>query len=260
MNIKIDNNQVIFEGMTSISSIIKACDLNHNNARQILHVYLSKKSSVEKHAQIAFLRAKSNVYGFDISILPESEFNDITTGNTHGGIIAVCSDKKIPILSDNHSKINKNGIYYLIEGIEDPYNFGYTLRALYAAGADGVVLPFRNWMSAAGIVARSSAGCSELIDMYMDNSKNAVEIFKNLRYRIIVANIRNSVSIYNADLKAPVLFVIGGEKRGVTRSVLDMSDQNIKINYGSDFSGSLPTAEAAAIIAFEASRVNNKLI
>ena len=38
------------------------------------------------------------------------------------------------------AKIKENGFYVMIEGIEDPYNFGYALRSLYAAGADGVIL------------------------------------------------------------------------------------------------------------------------
>ncbi len=28
----------------------------------------------------------------------------------------------------------------MLEGIEDPYNFGYAVRSLYAAGADAIVL------------------------------------------------------------------------------------------------------------------------
>ena len=49
----------------------------------------------------------------------------------------------------------------IIEGVEDPYNFGASLRALAAAGASGLVLPKRNWMNAAATVIKSSAGASE---------------------------------------------------------------------------------------------------
>jgi tRNA G18 (ribose-2'-O)-methylase SpoU len=53
--------------------------------------------------------------------------------------------------------------------------------------------------------------------------------------------------------------VVGGEKRGISRAILEMSDQNIRIGYGRDFSGSLPTSESAAIIAFEISKFNHRI-
>lgn len=51
----------------------------------------------------------------------------------------------------------------MLDGVEDPFNFGAAIRAVYAAGVDGLVVPPRNWPSAAGVVARSSSGTSELI-------------------------------------------------------------------------------------------------
>ena len=114
-------------------------------------------------------------------------------------------------------------------------------------------------MSAAGVVARASAGCSELINVFVDSPDSAAAKFKTAGYKILCANIRDSKLLYETDLKSPVLFVIGGEKRGVSRSVLDLSDGNIRIGYGRDFAGSLPTAEAAAVIAFEAAKINERI-
>ena len=43
----------------------------------------------------------------------------------------------------------------MLDGVEDPYNFGQAVRALYAAGAHGLILRPRNWLTAAGVVARA---------------------------------------------------------------------------------------------------------
>ena len=145
----------------------------------------------------------------------------------------------------------------MFEGIEDPYNFGYSVRSLYAAGADGVILPPRNWMSAAGVVARSSAGTSELINMYMtDDTVEIVKHFKSFGYKVVCAGIRDSIDIFDAELKKPLLVIIGGEKRGISRKVLDMSDQIVRIQYEKEFRGSLSTSATSAIIGFEISRKN----
>jgi len=245
----------VFEGMTSISALIKAAEESPKSARKIEKIIFEKSKARDKFRQVGFLKAKAESLGFVLQEAEKAQIDELASGKTHGGFIALCGERDIPKLTTDI--IPENGIFYLIEGIEDPYNLGYTLRALYAAGADGVILPPRNWMSAAGVVARSSAGCSELINIFFDDPDLAAKKLKASGYRVICANIRDSKLIYDANLRAPVLFVIGGEKRGISRSVLELSDENIRIGYSRDFGGSLPTAEAAAIIAFEAAKINN---
>ena len=132
----------------------------------------------------------------------------------------------------------------------------YAVRSLYASGADGVILTPRNWMGVAGVVARSSAGTSELINMFISTPENAVAIFKSKGYRVICAGIRDSVSIFDADLSKPIFVVLGGEKRGISRALLDMADSVVRIDYGTEFNGSLSTAAASAVFAFEIFRNN----
>ena len=154
-------------------------------------------------------------------------------------------------------KIKNNGVYYLLEGVEDPYNFGYAIRSIYASGADGVILTPRNWMGVAGVVSRSSAGSSEIIDMYVSEAEDAIKKFKSRGYKVVCAGIRDSVSIFDADLKKPIFVILGGEKRGISRAIIDSSDAVVRIDYGNDFNGSLSTAAATAVFAFEILR-NNK--
>jgi 23S rRNA (guanosine2251-2'-O)-methyltransferase len=144
----------------------------------------------------------------------------------------------------------------LLEGIEDPYNFGFTLRSLYAAGVDGVLLSPRNWMEVAGIVARSSAGASEQLAMAIADPREALMAFRQRSYKIICAGIRDSVSMYDADLKFPVLLVVGGEKRGISASILSLADRIVRIDYGRSFRGSLSAASAATVLAFEIAHQN----
>ena len=112
-------------------------------------------------------------------------------------------------------------------------------------------------MGAAGVVARSSAGTSELINMYMaDDTVEVVKHFKALGYTVVCAGIRDSIDIFDAELKKPLLVIIGGEKRGISRKVLEMSDQIVRIQYEKEFRGSLSTSATSAIIGFEISRKN----
>ena len=245
----------LMEGMSSISAVIKAIEAGHTD-RRILSVFIDSAKKSSKRREISFLSRKSKELGFTIEFCDEATISEFTVGNSHGGIIAFCSERNIPALTQ--SVIKPNGVYYLLEGVEDPYNFGYAVRSIYAAGGDGIILSPRNWMGVAGVVARSSAGSSELIDMFVSEPEEAANIFKELGYKVICAGIRDSVSIFDADLSYPLFVVLGGEKRGISRALLDKADEIVRIDYGNDFNGSLSTAAASAVFAFEIYRSNRK--
>ncbi len=243
----------ILEGMTSISALLNS---TCGNDRRIERIWIDRKKAEAKAPQIAFLQAKSKELGFAIEFVEEAEINQIAIGNTHGGILAFCTERHLQRLSAEH--ISKGGFYVFLEGIEDPYNFGYTLRSLYAAGVDAVILPERNWMSAAGVVARSSAGSSELLPMFVATAEECAALFKACGYGIVCSGIRDSVSVFDQELPLPILLVVGGEKRGISRKMLEKADYIVRIDYGRAFRGSLSAASAATVLAFEILRQNRK--
>ena len=149
----------------------------------------------------------------------------------------------------------------MLDGIEDPFNFGQALRSLYAAGAAGVVVRPRNWFSAAGIVARASAGVSEQMPIAIaETAEYAADTYRQLGLRIAATSNQNAVSLYEADLIEPLFLLLGGEKRGITRSFLAQADLVLQIPYQQpNFQQSLGVVASAAIVAFEVMRQRNNL-
>lgn len=243
----------VLEGMSSISALIKGIEHIGNN-RKIEKILFDEAKKRSKYRELSFLNAKSKELGFNIELVASSIIDELTIGNTHGGIVAICSPRTLPRLTED--SISDNGVYFILEGVEDPYNFGYAIRSLYAAGIDGVILGERNWMGAAGVVARSSAGASELMNMYVSDPIEAVDIFKSKGYTVICAGIRDSESIFDTELSKPLLVILGGEKRGISRNLLDMAHKIVRIDYGGEFGGSLSTSAAAAVFGFEILRYN----
>lgn len=259
MNKTFDDNSAVFEGMTSISAVIRSVRSastlqNFTYDRQIHTVLFDRAKLNSKSREYKFLTYASEDIGFELKVCGADEIDRFASGNTHGGIIALCSDRTIHQLTVEN--IAERGFYALIEGIEDPYNFGYSIRSLYAAGVDGIILTPRNWMSAAGTVAKASAGTSELLPMYCTESACVGELFHTQNYKIAAAGIRDSVSFAKADLKKPLLLIVGGEKRGISRSLLECVDTTVRIDYAREFKGSLPTASAVSVLAFEVLRQN----
>lgn len=241
----------LFEGMTSISAVIKSI-MQGSSDRRIIAVLCSVDRVKQKSREIAFLKRNAQVMRFDVLEVPSAFIEKLTSGDTHGGIVAICTKRSFTSISVNN--LTNTSFYVLIDGIEDPYNFAYSIRSLYAAGVDGIILPERNWMDYSGVVARSSAGTSELANIYVGDTLDAVETLKNNGFKVVCASIRDSVSIYEYDFNVPVLLIVGGEKRGISRKLLDLSDANVRIDYGRDFMGSLPSASAISVIGFEIAR------
>ena len=254
-NIKFEDS-VVFEGMTSIRAVIRAIDSGESN-RKINQILFDKSKLKKISKEVGYFKAVSSKYGFELIESNEDEIEKYALGTSHGGIIAITSERTIPKLSDDE-ELSDKGFFAMIQGIEDPYNFGYALRSLYAMGADGIILPPRNWMSAAGVVCRSSAGASESFKMFECEPEEAVRIFKNKRYTVVCAEENTDNVLGRCPLPLPILLIVGGEKRGISKSVLDNADILVKIDYGREFAASLSAASATTMFAYEIMRQNPK--
>ena len=239
----------VFEGMTSISSII------NSGKRKIYKVLYNTDKKKSKYNELKFLESKSCELGFELEGVPHFVIDELVIGKTHGGFLALCYKQDITRLL-SAEQICDNGFYVLLDGIEDPFNFSYAIRSLYAAGADGIIVPSYRFSNATGLICKGSAGTSELIDLFECDINNAIELFKSKKYKVASAGIRNSLSLYDADLKKPLLLIIGGEKRGISSDILEKSDMIVRIDYGKTFKGSLTASSAATVLAFEVYRQN----
>lgn len=245
----IDSN--VFEGMTSIRALIAGIDSGVSD-RRILQVLFDGAKLPKIAKDVGYLRAVSDKYGFELIKSNADELEKITLGNTHGGIIAAASERTLPALSAD--LIKPNGFYAMIQGIEDPYNFGYAMRSLYACGCDGIILDGRNWMSAAGVVCRSSAGASERFSIYTAKDIEAAEMFKRSGYSIVCADENTDNLLGQVTLPCPQLLIVGGEKRGISKALISLADTLVKIPYAREFRASLSAASATTMFAYEIMR------
>ena len=241
-------NALLFEGMVSVRAVIES------GSRRIERLFYDQNRAKTHKSELAWLGHRADELGFEIELRRAKDIDEMTEGASHGGVCAVCGER--PLFPVSEGDIIDGGFYLLLEGIEDPYNFGFAVRSAYAAGADGIILPERNWMDSAGTVCRSSAGTSERVPMYTLPERGLAAIFKGKGYRVAAAEADGSAEMWDADLSRPLLLVIGGEKRGISRAVLDECDLRVSIPYGREFNGALSAASASAVLCFEVMRQN----
>ena len=185
--------------------------------------------------------------------MKREEIDALATGKTHGGIIAYCGQRKYQNLEE---LVNKKQVFLaLIEGVEDPFNFGYVLRTLYAAGCDGVLVPLRNWTTAADVVTRASAGASEYMNIIIaDDMEDTLTYLHQKDITLLCAQRKDAISLYSYTFPERICLAIGGEMRGLSKAVMTHSDQNLYIPYRSDFRNAMTAAASTAIFAFEVVR------
>lgn len=232
------------EGFLSIFAAIEA------NSRPIHQLLIDEKKRFDK--RLAFLRHTAERADIPVDYVPQTVIEQHTDGNSHGGVVALCGMRHFVAL-DDLIQPDTTPFIAMLDGIEDPFNFGYAIRALYAAGVHGIVVRPRNWTSAASVVGRSSAGASERVPMAVaDTALEAGTVYRQHGLLIATtAKVDDSLSIFDANLAQPLFILIGGERRGVTRSFVDMADMLLVIPYGRDFDQSLGTVSATSTIAFE---------
>jgi 23S rRNA (guanosine2251-2'-O)-methyltransferase len=239
------SEQAMLEGLVSVRAAIEA------ESRDIETIYVQRD---KRDRGISGLERVAASRGIALERVDRETIEAQASGRTHGGVIALVGPRRFLSL-ETLIQGTPTPLVVMLDGIEDPFNFGAAVRALYAAGVDGLVVRPRNWMSAAGIVARSSAGATELMPTAVaETASAAAGLFRTLGLTIACAAKDRAISIYHANLAAPLFVVIGGEKRGITRSFRDQADLRLSIPYGRRFARSLGTASAVAVLAFEAMR------
>jgi len=240
--------QAVLEGLISVDAAFRA----GNRRIDRLLIRMEESSVIER--DVLRLIRDADRQGIPVQYVSAAEIDRVAQGKSHGGVIALVGARQFVPLASLVAEI-KRPFIVMLDGVEDPFNFGQAVRAFYAAGADGLVLRPRNWMSAAGVVARASAGASELMPTAIaETTQDAADFLRAQGMRVAVATRERAASIYEADLSGALFLVIGGEKRGITRSFEEAADVRLSIPYGRRFAHSLGTTAASAVLAFEIMR------
>ena len=104
-----------------------------------------------------------------------------------------------------------------LDGVEDPRNLGAILRSAYLLGAHGVVIPEHRAAQVTAVVAKASAGASELVPVAQ--VKNLVRTLEELRehgvWRFAVHATPEAQPIDELDGTVAACLVLGAEGTGV---------------------------------------------
>jgi 23S rRNA (guanosine2251-2'-O)-methyltransferase len=234
---------IVLEGAVSVGAALEG-------GRREVERVLIRADKWEKNGK---LRALAGQAGTRVERASADQIDAVATGRTHGGILAEAGPLRYAEPSDLAR--GERPFVAMLDGIEDPYNFGYAIRSLYAAGADGLAVRPREWGDSEATVVKASAGASELLPIgRAESAEAAADLFKERGLAVACTAKRDATPIYDADLSGPLFLLVGGERRGITRDFLRRADLVLEIPYRRRFSLSLGTVAAVSVLAFEVMR------
>ena len=143
----------------------------------------------------------------------------------------------------------------ILDGVEDPHNFGAIVRTAVCAGFDGIIIPSRRNVQVNATVEKTSAGAINHIPIFQVNSlSSTVDKLKDNDYWIIAADAHGKDNYFDIDYTdMNFALIMGGEETGVSRNNLKKSDFIVKIPMLRDFN-SLNVSNAASAIIYESVR------
>ncbi len=177
----------------------------------------------------------------------------------HQNFIAYTQDYKycdvIDILNRAKDK-NKAPFIVILDGIEDPHNFGSIIRVCECADVDGIIVPKHNSVGVTETVARTSAGAiNHMLIAMVTNLNNVIEELKKENIWVYALELGGE-NLYQQNLTGPIAIVVGSEGFGVSKLVKQNCDGVLTLPmYG--LVNSLNASVATGVAIFEATRQRN---
>ncbi len=152
------------------------------------------------------------------------------------------------------AKQSEPGLYVILDGIEDPHNFGAILRTSEAAGVHGVVVRSRRAAGLSPAAVKAAAGAAEYVPLIeVNNIARAVEALKEKGIWVVGVEGSAKQSYLAVDYKPPTAVVIGGEGKGISSLVRQKCDLLAAIPMKGRIS-SLNASVAAGVVLYEVVR------
>lgn len=171
----------------------------------------------------------------------------------HQGYIAETVDFKYCSIEDilNKAKVNNEKPFIVIlDGIEDPHNFGAIIRSCECAGVHGIIIPKNRAVQVNETVIRTSTGAiSNMLIAKVTNLKDAIKELKDNDIWVFAAE-TGGEDIYNKKLTQSIAVVIGSEGFGIKKSIIDCCDGTITLPLRGKVN-SLNASVACGIVVFE---------
>ena len=217
------------EKITGIHAVREAL----NGRRPIQSVVIANGRHGERLEEIVRLARRNSV---PVRFQDRAQVDRDAGTREHQGVVAFVAAQAAvsldELLAGGKDSSAASGLLVLLDGVEDPQNFGAIIRTALAAGAGGVVIPERRAVGLTDAAVRASAGAAAHMPVArVVNLPRAMGEIKEAGYWLVGLDERAEKHCTEIDLTGPIALVLGGEGKGLHTLVKERCD----------FLASLPT-------------------
>lgn len=234
------------------NSVLEALE---SQEREINKVLIS--NNIHTDGKIARIKELCQKRGIIFQFVAKEKFSQYVEVN-HQGVIAQISPIKYMELDEFLSQEHENSSIVMLDGVEDAHNLGAIIRTCVCAGVEAIMIPARRSVQVNSIVEKTSAGAVNHIKIIKVNSPvSALQQLQERNWWVIAAEADAKDNYYDINYTdMNFVLVMGAEHAGVSKSIIKLSDFQVKIPMMRKFN-SLNVSNALSIIIFEAVRQKN---
>ena len=188
--------------------------------------------------------------------VPVEKINQITRKN-HQGVVALISAIEfidLEMLLPGLFETGKDPLVLILDHITDVRNFGAIVRSAECGGVNCIIIPEKGMARIGSDAVKTSAGALYSVPVCKVKSITAaIRYLKDSGVKIVSATEKATTLYTRADMNLPLAIVMGSEDKGISSSVLQLSDEQVKIPLFGKIA-SLNVSVAAALMIYEAVR------
>ena len=199
-----------------------------NSSKDIDKVFIQTGLKGKLIGQLESLIRKNKI---NFSYVPTQKLDRLSKKN-HQGVIARISPIRFYDINEFSDLVekSKNPFILILDQINDVRNFGAIIRTSEISGVDGIIIQNSSSAPVNSDTIKTSAGAIFNIPICKVNHiKDAIYHLQSLDISIISASEKSDKNIYDVDLKGPVAIIMGSEQKGISKSVLNLSDESVKL-------------------------------
>ncbi len=187
-----------------------------------------------------------------ISWTPKKTLSDMTNGAVHQGFVLRVSDFAYAELDTILAKAEQedNPLILILDGLNDPHNFGSILRTADATNVTGILIPKHRAVGVTPVVAKTSTGAVEHVPIArVTNLSQTLDKLKEANFWIFGTDMNGTPS-YKWNTAGKLALIIGNEGKGISANIKKQVDEMITIPMAGHVQ-SLNASVAAAILMYE---------
>ena len=138
----------------------------------------------------------------------------------------------------------------VLDGIEDPHNFGAIIRTCECAGVHGIIIPEHRACAVNDTVVKTSAGASaNMLIARVGNINNCLDVLKKQGVWVYCLE-TGGKEMTTLNLKGSIAVVVGSEGKGVSKLTRENCDDTVSIKLKGKVN-SLNASVATAVVVYE---------